>query len=115
MPRRRKNSESELPLLEAERKASSSSDDGSLESEIRLASASNAPTQGPISAIASLFRNETNRPSPDAIATQASVYDDPDLAEYYQPSPHYENLHRFDPTGRFQSRTSLDTRIRSCI
>jgi hypothetical protein len=30
-----------------------------------------------------------------------SVYDDPNLAQYYWPKPDYENLHRFDVGARW--------------
>ena len=49
-----------------------------------------------------LFNRKTcDLPNESNIATRRSVYDDPDLAQFYTPKSDYENIHRFDPKARW--------------
>ena len=58
-------------------------------------------SQPPAHAIASFWRRDKEKRRHDEIATQPSVYDDPETARYFQPNPRYENIHRFDPSFRW--------------
>jgi hypothetical protein len=51
----------------------------------------------PKNSLTSLWRQNQEPRNPDDIATQPSVFDDPDLAPYFAPNEKYENRHRFDP------------------
>lgn len=47
-----------------------------------------------------LFRR-SKKQDPADIATQPSVFDNPEQAQWFQPHPGYENLHRFDPAFKW--------------
>ncbi|GME23757.1 putative transporter [Neofusicoccum parvum] len=51
----------------------------------------------------------------DAIATKRSVFDDPDLAQFYQPRPDHENIHRFSIPFRWTHREERAVRRKTDI
>lgn len=62
--------------------------------------------RGPTIPAASFWMKKDNE-FLDQVATQPSIYDDPQLGKYFQPHPQYENLHRFDPSERWTWREEL--------
>ncbi|KAK7425970.1 hypothetical protein QQZ08_007552 [Neonectria magnoliae] len=71
-------------------------------------------TAQPIGFWASLTRRNTPKDL-DAIATERSVFDNSELAQFYQPHPDYENQHRFDPDERWTHREEQAVRRKTDV
>ncbi|KAK9556441.1 hypothetical protein V6Z88_005852 [Aspergillus fumigatus] len=70
-------------------------------SAARVLSCTEKSDLGDISDRRRFFFQRFKDDDPNAIATQPSVFDDPELAEEYRPRPDWENIHRFDPSARW--------------
>ncbi|KAK7408891.1 hypothetical protein QQX98_008952 [Neonectria punicea] len=71
-------------------------------------------TTQPVGFWASLTRRHTPKDL-DSIATERSVFDNSELAQFYQPHPDYENLHRFDPDERWTHREEQAVRRKTDV
>ncbi|XDG01627.1 hypothetical protein ABKA04_001242 [Annulohypoxylon sp. FPYF3050] len=68
-------------------------------SEERIADV--VPPLGTLETHKRLWFQRSKQHSLNDIATQPSVYDNPDIASQYKPREDWENLHRFDPKARW--------------
>ncbi|KAI0835217.1 MFS general substrate transporter [Hypoxylon sp. FL0890] len=66
------------------------------------------PPLGKLESHKKLWFQRSKQHNLDDIATQPSVYDNPDVAPQYKPRDDWENLHRFDPRARWTWREEID-------
>jgi hypothetical protein len=74
---------------------------GSITVTSKPAPLSNQSTLGDTSDDRRFWFQRSKSYDPNAIATQPSVFDDPELVEEYRPRPDWESVHRFDPSARW--------------
>ncbi|KAE8373250.1 hypothetical protein BDV26DRAFT_297083 [Aspergillus bertholletiae] len=68
---------------------------------IKLDTVSDPSTLGDTSKDCRFWFQRSKSDNSNVIATQPSVFDDPELVSEYRPQPEWEGAHRFDPSARW--------------